>query len=269
MSVKQGALHVLRRARVLQMADAVRFRWVAFAARADRSRFRRRHGAVPLPPDDVAYDAYGSLDWEFYWGFGRLIAEFLAPRMLARSRTGRVLEWGCGPARIVRHLPEVLGPGWEVHGCDTNGQSIRWGAAHLPTVHFTQTGHSPPLPFPSGEFDCVYAVSVFTHLSEDLHRGWAAELGRVLKPDGLLICTLHGDAVRSQLLPFERVRFDSGLLVVRGDVAQGTRCFLAYHPLKFVVEDLLRGFDVLEHLPAPNILGARQDIWIARSRAAS
>jgi SAM-dependent methyltransferase len=269
MSLKQGALHMLRRAHVLQMVDAARFRWVAFAARDGRFLFRRQHGAVPLPPDDVAYDAYGSLDWEFYWGFGRLIAEFIGSRMLARSGTGRVLEWGCGPARIVRHLPEVLGAGWEVHGCDANGQSIRWCATHLPTVHFTETGHSPPLPFPSGEFDCVYAVSVFTHLSEDLHRRWATELRRVLKPDGLLICTLHGDAGRSLLLPFERARFDSGLLVVRGAVAQGTRCFLAYHPLTFVVKDLLRGFDVVEHLPAPNILGTRQDIWIARNRAAS
>jgi SAM-dependent methyltransferase len=267
MSLKQPLLHLLRGAGLLEIVDRVRFRWLAFRSRAGRSTFRRTHGDVPLPPDDLAYDAYGGLNWEFYWGFGRLIAAFFAQRMLDRSRAGSVLEWGCGPARIVRHLPQLLGSGWEVHGCDANARTIDWCIEHVPAVRFHANAATPPLPFAPDGFDYVYSVSVFTHLSEELHRRWADELCRVLKPGGTLICTLHGDTTRPLLLPSELARFDSGQLVVRGTVAEGTRCFLAYHPRRFVIEDLLRDFDVVEQIPAPNTFGANQDVWIARKRA--
>ncbi len=177
-----------------------------------------------------------------------------------------MLEWGCGPARIIRHLPGLLGPAWGVSGCDANRDTIRWCAAHLPGIGFDENGAAPPLPYPAGNFDCVYAWSVFTHLSATLHRAWAEELHRVLKPNGLLICTLNGAAARPLLLPAEQARFDAGELVVRGTVAEGTRCFLAYHPDPFVGGDLLRRFDVLEHVPAPNLFGERQDVWVARKR---
>jgi SAM-dependent methyltransferase len=264
-AVKQRVLNLLRKARLIDAADAARFRWLALGSAASRAAFARRHGAVPLPPDDVSYDAYGSLDWEFYWGFGQLIAGFLAERLRARSATGRVLEWGCGPARIVRHVPALLGPGWEVYGSDANRRTIEWCAAHLPEVRFSVNQAAPPLSFPSGAFDGVYAVSVFTHLPEGLHRPWVDELRRVLTPGGLLMCTLNGEATRPLLLPEERERFDAAALVVRGGVPDGTRCFLAYHPPAYVAGDLLRGFEVIEHLPAPNLFGARQDVWIARA----
>src|SRR5262249_34512284 len=154
----------------------------------------------PLPPDDIAYDAYGTLDWQFYWGFGQLIAEFLAHRIRGHAPGGRVLEWGCGPARIVRHLPALLGTEWRVTGADANAKTIRWCADHVPDVEFAENGTEPPLPFLEAAFDCVYAVSVFTHLSVDLQRRWARELRRVLKPGGLLVCTLNGDASRSLLI---------------------------------------------------------------------
>jgi hypothetical protein len=69
-------------------------------------------------------------------------------------------------------------------------------------------------------------------------------------------------------VPAERREYDAGRVVVRGGVSGGTRCFLAWHPPAFVTGELLRGFDVVEHLPAPNLFGERQDVWIARKRMA-
>jgi SAM-dependent methyltransferase len=267
MSVKQHALQWLRRAGLLETADAARFRWLARDSGACRTAFTRTFGDAPLPPDDLAYDAYGTLDWTFYWGFGKLIAEFLAPRFRAHTDgAGHVLEWGCGPARIIRHLPARLGPEWRVSGSDVNPATIRWCAANLPGIAFAQNGAEPPLAFDAASFDCAYAVSVFTHLSADLQRRWAADLGRVLKPDGLLICTLNGDASRSLLTSAEQDAYDRGEPVVRGDVTGGTRCYVAYHPPAFVRNDLFREFEIVEHLPAPNVFGERQDLWIAKSR---
>jgi SAM-dependent methyltransferase len=267
MSVKQRALQLLRRTRLLGLADTARFRWHARGSGARRSAFARAWGDAPLPPEDIAYDAYGSLDWDFYWGFGRLISGVLAERIRTHARAGRVLEWGCGPARIVRHLPALLGPEWEVHGTDSNVKTIRWCTGHLPDARFAENGALPPLPYPDAHFDFVYSVSVFTHLPEDAHVGWAGELRRVLKPGGLLFCTLNGNASRALLMPSEQADYDAGRIVVRGGVSRGTRCFLAWHPPPFVTAHLLRDFDVLEHEPAPNLLGERQDVWVARRRA--
>jgi SAM-dependent methyltransferase len=270
MSLKQQALQALRRARLLETADAARFRWLARDSDAARAAFVRTFGDAALPPDDLAYDAYGTLDWTFYWGFGKLIAEFLAPRFQRHAPGGgRLLEWGCGPARIIRHLPPLLGPGWSVSGTDANARTIRWCAEHLPEIQFVENGAEPPLAFDDASFACAYAVSVFTHLSADLQRRWAAELRRVLKPGGLFLCTLNGDASRALLMAPEQAAYDRGQPVVRGEVTGGTRCYVAYHPPAYVRNDLLRGFDVVEHLPAPNVFGERQDLWVVKSSAAS
>ena len=101
-----------------------------------------------------------------------------------------------------------------------------------------------------------------------VHAAWADELRRVLQPGGLLLCTLNGDASRPLLMPAEQGEYDASRLVVRGGVSGGTRCFVAWHPPGFVTGELLRGFDVVEHLPAPNLFGERQDVWIARKREA-
>lgn len=53
---------------------------------------------------------------------------------------------------------------------------------------------SPPLPFGDGSLDCVYAISVLTHLSEKSHFEWVAELRRVIKPRGIIAITTHSDA---------------------------------------------------------------------------
>ena len=45
------------------------------------------------------------------------------------------------------------------------------------------------LPFPDDRFAVVYACSVFSHLPEDLHLHWLAELRRVLEPRGVLIAS--------------------------------------------------------------------------------
>jgi SAM-dependent methyltransferase len=269
MSLKQQALQLLRRARLLETADAARFRWLSRDSDAARARFAQTFGDAPLPPDGIAYDAYGTLDWMFYWGFGKLVAEFLAPRFREHAPAGgRVLEWGCGPARIIRHLPPLLGPAWRVSGSDANAKTIRWCAEHLRGIEFVENGVAPPLRFGPATFDGAYAVSVFTHLSADLQRDWAREVRRVLKPRGLFICTLNGDASRPLLMPSEQAAYDRGEPLVRGDVTGGTRCFVAYHPPAYVRNDLLREFEVVEHLPAPNVFGERQDVWIVKSSAA-
>ena len=104
----------------------------------------------------------------------------------------RVLDFGCGPGRTLRHLlPEA--ENCTLLACDVHRESVEWVARHLPVEAF-ECGAEPPLALEDGTVDLVLAVSVFTHLSESWAR-WLSELGRVLAADGLLLATVHGAGV--------------------------------------------------------------------------
>ena len=104
----------------------------------------------------------------------------------------RVLDFGCGSGRTLRHLlPEA--ENCTLLACDVHRESVEWVARHLPVEAF-ECGAEPPLALEDGTVDLVLAVSVFTHLSESWAR-WLSELGRVLAADGLLLATVHGAGV--------------------------------------------------------------------------
>jgi SAM-dependent methyltransferase len=106
----------------------------------------------------------------------------------------RVLDFGCGAGRTVRHLRDRVMTG-EVWGCDVDPACIAWDTDDLgSSIGFVVNGHEPPLPFASDTFDLVYALSVFTHI--DRHwASWLIELHRVLAPEGILIATIMSEGM--------------------------------------------------------------------------
>ena len=106
----------------------------------------------------------------------------------------RVLDFGCGPGKVLRHfLAEARGAQFE--GCDIHTPSVEWVEQNLnPPVRAFVNEESPPLLRPDGSYDLVWAMSVFTHLSE-ASLAWLLELHRVLDGDGLLIATILGRAM--------------------------------------------------------------------------
>lgn len=112
----------------------------------------------------------------------------------------RVLDFGCGSGRVLRHFVE-LSETVELWGSDIDLPSIQWLQANLsPPLRVLSNGAAPPLDLPSGHFDLIYAVSVFTHLTEEWS-SWLLELRRLLKPEGLLVATFLGPGVAHALVP--------------------------------------------------------------------
>jgi SAM-dependent methyltransferase len=127
----------------------------------------------------------------------------------------RVLDFGCGAGRTLRHFLAEAGEA-EIWGADIDVPSIEWISQNLcPPLHAARCGAEPPLPFADGSFDLIWALSVFTHLVDPMR--WLAELHRVLAPGGQLIASYmgrhNGEAFTHE--PWDEDR--TGLVVLRRD----------------------------------------------------
>lgn len=276
--LKFQLVRVIRGVGLLEAADACRFQVRRWKTRAGNRQFLARHPEFRPPPADLAFDAYNHFDWQRYWEGGYFHARFFASAIRAAVPAGQlqVLEWGCGPGRILRHLPELLADRDPTFtGTDYNPRTIAWCREALPGIRFELNGLLPPLPFADGVFDAVYNFSVFTHLSQDVQLAWVDELHRVLRPGGVMLCTTQGSGYRHMLASEEeRARYDAGELIVQGRYREGAKWFFAVHPPRFVRERLLRRFEQVEPLSFPPEPGVRsdlllQDIWRARKPAAA
>jgi SAM-dependent methyltransferase len=271
---KQNALHFLREAGLLDTAEAFRLKWMLIKTNGDNATFCREHPDFKAPPVAAMHDAYGHTSFRSYWNSGKATAAFIAD-LIGRYHPSakRVMEWGCGSARSLRHMPKLLPENAECFGADYNDEAISWCQRNIESIAFVRNELSPPLPFDREFFDVVYAVSVLTHLSVSQQDAWIKELRRVVKPDGLLILTTHGEESAKVLLPHEYQRFKHEGVVVRSGVQEGKRCFLAYHHPEYAKDHLFSGLHVLEYIPgsaavAVGLWGAtnvEQDTWVLQN----
>jgi SAM-dependent methyltransferase len=262
-----------RRLRILPTVEYARFLKAASMSFMKNRRFFNQQPPPHYiaPPIWLAYDAYNNLDFAKIYAQGKaqaeILSDFMKKHLPARQlERASVLEWGCGPGRILQHMPSLLGSGVQLFGSDYNPTTVAWCQGHLHSIECRLNSLAPPLAFSTGSLDVVYAISVFTHLSERLHVAWIDELLRVLRPGGLLLVTLHGNCVANRLNPTERSHFDRGELVLRGQVKEGSRLYAAFHPDDYVRKSLLTNFEILEKLE-PFARGMDQTLWVARKQA--
>ncbi|MFA5816389.1 MAG: class I SAM-dependent methyltransferase [Bacteroidales bacterium] len=260
MSTKQSITRILRQLGLMQMSDYLRFIWLRRKNRDHNRTFRKQYPEVALPPDYLMYEAF-QLDYERYYINGKKTAEWLVSLVQNHKnlKGASILDWGCGPARVIRHLPGLIEDG-NCYGTDYNRQSIAWCSANFTDIYFHSNDLMPGLIYEKEWFDLVYGISVFTHLSMEAHEAWLNELIRILKPGGILFITLHGNSFREKLTPSEKLLFDADELVIRGQVTEGHRTFTAFHPEKWVRIWTLR-LTVLEHIRGAE---GEQDVWIFR-----
>jgi SAM-dependent methyltransferase len=173
-----------------------------------------------------------------------------------------ILDFGSGCGRVIRHWRGLERP--RIHGCDYNPYLAGWCADNLTFADFAVNRLEPPLPYEDDRFDLAYSVSIFTHLDEELQRPWIEELARVVRPGGLVLVTVTGPELATELLrPDDLKRFERGELVVKRSELAGMNACAAYHPARYIREELARGFELVEHVVsgAPDV---RQDAVLLR-----
>jgi SAM-dependent methyltransferase len=216
-------------------------------------RYRKKIDStgIPVPPARHIVSVIGHPNIQIFVESGRgAVATILAA--LARNGIdvrdfGNMLEFGCGCGRVIRHWPSLCNS--PVFGTDYNQELIEWCRSHLTGAHFETNRLCPPLHFGAASFDFVYALSVFTHLSEPLQHQWMAELSRVLKPGGYLLITTYGMSHLNELTQGQKIRFQAGHMVVQCQEMAGTNMCRAFHPEEFVMQTLAGSLEVIDSVP--------------------
>jgi SAM-dependent methyltransferase len=199
----------------------------------------------PLPPRRLMVRVAGTADADWFLRSGRAGYDAIAAHV-PLDDVSAVLDFGCGCGRVTRYFHEFAG---EVAGSDVSIQAIDWCRDNLRFAHFAVNGLAPPLAFGDESFDVVYALSVFTHLTDELQLAWRDELRRVLRPGGRLLLTTHGVSYVARLDAEERARFERGELVVRWGEVVGSNLCSAYHPEQYLRDTFADGFAFLELEP--------------------
>lgn len=271
--VRQGArLRRVARALLLPVLTALRVDRFAFHAlqMARAARYRRAprmaSDGLALPPARLRVGVGGTADPDDYLATGAAVFELLQ-LVLGRagtdlSRLPRVLDFGCGCGRVLRHWRTV--PGAQPSAVDIDPAMVSWCRDNLSFATVTKAPSLPPMAFASASFDLACAVSVFTHLDEPSQKAWMRELARLVCPGGWLCVTVHGRASILDLDRAGRRAFLRGEVVVRRRHARGTNLCAAYHPADALQALIEPHFEVVESVPAGTLRHVRQDLYLAR-----
>jgi SAM-dependent methyltransferase len=230
-----------------------------------RSRFP---DGLPAPPPYLVFLVTSSFDLRGFFESGRegaaAIRETLMRNGYDMERFGDVLDFGCGAGRILRHWAGISGP--RFHASDYNPRLAGWCRENLAFADCHVNQLAPPLPFEASSMDCVYTISIFTHLMEPLQFAWLDELARVLRPGGLLYLTVHGPSRRDSLGVEDGARFDRGEFVARRSRYEGENLCHVYHPEAYVRETMARGWEIVDYVVGGQ-RDAKQDVWLLRKPA--
>lgn len=175
--------------------------------------------ALPLPPARLAARVGVPAETdplEFYENEGRRLRRVIEGVLPDGWgwRGKRVLDFGCGAGRVLRQFAAEAAEG-EFVGCDIDAPSIEWAEAHLsPPFRFFRNELAPPLALGTESLDLIWAMSVFTHIS-DTWAQWLAELHRLLAPGGMLVASFLGKGIWEALLGSPYHEDEVGIAVSR------------------------------------------------------
>ncbi len=104
---------------------------------------------LPIPPPALQYHVFSrEVSTEEFLDAGRRCADSLEAALTRHGRASsqfkRVLDFGCGSARVLRHFAHLFADA-EYHGSDVAASVIEWDRANVPGATFHHNGAEPAI----------------------------------------------------------------------------------------------------------------------------
>lgn len=165
---------------------------------------------LPLPPPALAERVSGVAGDLFRLQGLKMFTDLVdVLQRYAIPRRGRLLDWGCGCARVLRWFflreeYQILNtkdastePSLPV-GCDVDPEAVQWCRANV-NASFALVPFDPPTEVPRGAYDLVLACSVLTHLDRARQARWLEEVFQWMAPGGYFVASTNAEfAFRSK-----------------------------------------------------------------------
>ena len=175
------------------------------ANKQDRGNPLDQH-SIPYPPAKLRWRVHGDFGLQGFVDIGQKngsdIIDALARNDKRLADFNNILDFGCGCGRVIRHLHRQSQASQFI-GTDIDHEAVSWCQENLPPNAFYTNDFQPPTRFADGQFDFIYAVSVFSHLDEDMQFAWLHELKRITRVGGIILLSVHGPACYRQFTPIE------------------------------------------------------------------
>ncbi len=229
--------------------------------------------SIPIPNGELVFLTQGHTQSEEYSSniIPALLTmqSYLEKSGIEIQKIETLLDFGCGSGRLLAGW-HIISPHVELFGCDLNARLIQWTQQNLPLAIQCQPNNLiPPLPYQNDQFDLIYLISVFTHLSKATQKQWIKELKRILRPNGYILITLHGllyvkNAFHHQ--PDQIQSFiDQGYLENELENVEGSNQFCTFHHYSFV-QELFSDFELIGFFPNGNDQQQNTVFQIAQSQ---
>lgn len=252
----------------LPLLDKLLFHCSRIANRQRNRVFKKSNKEFKLPPDYYLYETY-KLNYREYKEDGLIAAkEIIEWTEKYGPTTKTILEWGCGVARVVRHLSRLVSEDSTIYACDINTEMITWNKLNIDHVNFDLISYSPPTPYKDNSFDLIYALSVFTHIESNLQPAWIKEMARIIKPGGIFLFTTHGTMYFNQLGKKQLKYVQTNGSHTIAYLQKGHRMMTTYNAYEVFKTEIEKYFEVLEYYPGiENVHKAGgQDLWIVKKK---
>lgn len=259
---------LIRKIGLIKLADKMRFYLRLILTYKERKAFIKENHEVKLPPPYFMYETF-NLNYNSFYFKSIETAEWIKETVVKYIdlKDKVVLDWGCGPGRVTRHLPTVFGENNNFFGTDYNERYIDWCSKNLKSISFQKNSLTPPMNYEDSFFDLIISISIFTHLSLEKHYLWMDEILRILKPGGIAFITSQGEVFKYKLSKEEQTKFDKGELVIKAQTKEGHRTYSAFQPDSFI-KSIIKENSILEHIKGGEYKGKlEQDVWIIQKKA--
>jgi SAM-dependent methyltransferase len=207
-------------------------RWagILLGRRAPGVRNSRQVEGIPgrVHLADTMFDPSEPCGIEYYLRAGRSAVDVILGTLeeagVAPCEIDRLLDYGCGYGRVLRHLPDAF-PDASYVACDLDARAVAFCAEEFGATAVVAPLQPSRLKLPP--CDLIWGGSVWTHLPEAECRELFVSLSRSLEPGGLLIFSFHGAFAADNLHSLFGGAFAEDAEIIRGEIQNEG---MAYRP---------------------------------------